>query len=150
MKKRILILGGLGFALGLVMMLLVPALLNHGPLRIICSARLLEQTGSPAAATALTLAVSGLFGSACFLATLFYEIERWPLALAAAAHYLVISLGYLVPNYVLCWEMPLKLLLLIEGAMTLGFFLIWLFLYLRYKVQVRELNQLAQEKRRGR
>ena len=34
------------------------------------------------------------------------------------------------------------LLLHIEGAMTLGFFLIWLVMYLIYRRQVRELNEL--------
>ena len=144
MKKQILIRCGLGFVMGLGMMLLVPSLLQHGPvLRILYSDRLLEQTGSPGAATALSLVVIGVFGAMCFVGTLFYEIERWPLALATCAHYLVISLGYLIPAQVLCWDMPLKLLVLIEGAMTLGFFLIWLILYLRYKAQVRELNELT-------
>ena len=143
MKKKLLIRAAVGFLFGIVMMVLVPPILNGGSVaRGICSDALLARTGSPAAATLLTLLVMGLFGSLCLIGTLFYEIERWPLALATAAHYLSISLGYLIPAKLLCWGMPAKLLLCIEGVMTLGFFLVWLIMYLRYKAEVRELNEL--------
>ena len=145
-KKKVVIMAGFGFLLGMAMMLIVPAVINCTPIGgFIYSAQLLERLGSPAKATLLTLLVMGLFGSACMVGTLFYQIERWPLALATAAHYLTVSLGYLIPVRVLCWEMSLRLLLMIEGMMTLGFFLIWLMLYLRYKDEVRKLNKLLQE-----
>lgn len=147
MKKKILIRCGCGFLVGTIMMYLVPLLLNGSPLgRGIYSEALLARVGSPAAATAATLLVMGLFGALCFGGTLFYEIESWPLASATAAHYLAISLGYLLPNWLLGWHMPLKLLGIIEGIMTLGFFLIWLIIYLRYKAQVRELNELVKRR----
>ena len=143
MKKKLLIRASVGFLFGIAMMLVVPVLINGGPItRVIYSDALLARAGSPAAAMLLTLLVMGLFGSFCLIGTLFYEIERWPLALATAAHYLSMSLGYLIPAKLLCWGMPTKLLLGIEGVMTLGFFLIWLIIYLRYKAEVRELNEL--------
>ena len=143
MKKKLLIRAAIGFVFGIAMMLVVPVLINGGPIaRVVYSDALLARTGSPAAATLLTLLVMGLFGSFCFAGTLFYEIENWPLALATAAHYLSMSLGYLIPAKLLCWGMPTKLLLRIEGVMTLGFFLVWLIMYLRYKAEVRELNEL--------
>lgn len=143
MKKKLLVRASIGFLFGIVMMVLVPPILNGGSVaRGIYSDALLARTGSPAAATLLTLLVMGLFGSFCLIGTLFYEIERWPLALATAAHYLSMSLGYLIPAKLLCWGMPAKLLLGVEGVMTLGFFLVWLIIYLRYKAEVRELNEL--------
>ena len=146
MKKKLLIRAAIGFLFGIAMMLVVPVLINGGPiLRVVYSDALLARTGSPAAATLLTLLVMGLFGSFCFVGTLFYEIEHWPLALATAAHYLSMSLGYLIPAKLLCWGMPTKLLLRIEGVMTLGFFLVWLIMYLRYKAEVRELNELQKK-----
>ena len=93
MKKKLLIRAAVGFLFGIAMMLVVPVLINGGPIaRVVYSDALLARTGSPAAATLLTLLVMGLFGSFCFVGTLFYEIERWPLALATAAHYLSMSL----------------------------------------------------------
>ena len=147
MKKKLLIRASIGFLFGMATMYFVPPLVNRGPLnRAIYSDALLARLGSPAAAVLLTLLVMGLFGAVCMGGTLFYEIERWPLALATAAHYLSISLGYLIPNRALGWNLSARLLLIIEGFMTLGFFLIWLILCLSYKAQVRRLNELIRDR----
>lgn len=150
MKKKILIRGAIGFAVGVAVMYLVPPIINHRSIsRAIYADELLARVGSPTAATLLTLLVMGLFGALCICGTAFYEIEKWPLAQATAAHYLTMSLGYLIPNWLLCWNMPLKLLLIIEGVMTLGFILIWLVMYLIFKAQVRELNELIKKRDGG-
>lgn len=146
MKKKLLIRFVPGFLLGIAAMYIVPVIINGSPLnRAIYTDELLARTGSPAAATLVSFLVMGLFGWLCMGGTVFYEIESWPLALATAAHYLAMSLGYLIPNWLLCWNMPAKLLLTIEGFMTLGFFLIWLCMYFIYKRQVRELNKLMEK-----
>lgn len=147
MKKKILIRCVIGSVSGIAAMYIIPSIINRVPIyRIIYSDELLALAGSPTAATLLTVLVMGLFGALCVGGTCFYEIERWPLALSTAAHYLSMSLGYLIPNWLLRWNMPMKLLLTIEGFMTLGFSLIWLFMYLLYKRQVRELNKLIRER----
>ncbi len=147
MKKKLLIRCALGFLFGMAAMVIVPSLLSGEPIgRVIYTDELLARTGSPAAATALSLLVMGLFGALCVGGTLFYEIESWPLACATAAHYLIMALGYLIPNWLLCWNMPLKLLLAIEGFMAFGFAVIWLIMYLRYKREVLELNKLMKRR----
>ena len=146
MKRALLIRTLLGFLLGMIAMLLVPAILNDAPVgEVLYSERLLERVGSPAAATALSFLAMGLFGSLCVGGTLFYELERLPLACATAAHYLMMALGYLIPNWLLCWDMPLKLLLTVEGFMALGFAVIWLIMYLHYKKEVKALNDLIKK-----
>lgn len=146
MKKKILIRCALGFLFGMAAMLIVPSLISGEPIgRVIYTNELLVRTGNPAA-TALSLLVMGLFGALCMGGTLFYELESWPLALATAAHYLMMSLGYLIPNWLLCWDMPPKLLLTVEGFMALGFAVIWLIMYLRYKREVQELNELMKKR----
>ncbi len=147
MRKKLVGRCALGFLLGIAAMYIVPSVINGSPLtRVIYTDELLARTGS-LAATAISLLVMGLFGVLCVGGTLFYEIERWPLALATAAHYLSMSVGYLIPNWLLCWNMPMKLLLTIEALMTLGFFLIWLIMYSVYKRQVRELNRLTERQK---
>ena len=147
MKKKLLIRCALGFLFGMAAMFIIPSLLSGEPIgAVIYTDELLARTGSPAAATALSLLVMGLFGALCVGGTLFYEIESWPLACATAAHYLIMALGYLIPNWLLCWNMPLKLLLAIEGFMALGFAVIWLIMYLRYKREVLELNKLMKRR----
>ena len=147
MKKKLLIRCALGFLFGMAAMVIVPSLLSGEPIgRVIYTDELLARIGSPAAATALSLLVMGLFGALCVGGTLFYEIESWPLACATAAHYLIMALGYLIPNWLLCWDMPPKLLLAIEGFMALGFAVIWLIMYRRYKREVLELNKLMKRR----
>ena len=143
MKKKLLIRAAIGFLVGMAAMYLVPSLLNHVPVgRPVYSEELLARVGSPGVAMALTLLVMGLYGSVCVGGTLFYEMESWLLTKATAAHYLAMSVGFLIPNWVLCWNIPLKLFLIIEGFMTLGFFLTWLAMYLYYRGKVRELNNM--------
>lgn len=147
MKKKLLIRCALGFLLGIAAMYIVPSLISGGPISpVIYNDGLLARTGSPAAATIASLLVMGVFGALCMGGTLFYEIVSWPLALATAAHYVMISLGYLIPNRLLCWDMPPKLLLTVEGFMALGFAMIWLTMYLHYRREVRELNELKKRK----
>ena len=149
MKKKLMIRAAVGFLFGIAAMYLVPSLINRTPIgRLIYTDELLTFAGSPEAAVALTILVMGLFGSLCLGGTLFYEIENWSLAKATAAHYLSISLGYLIPNWVLCWNMPLKLFLVIEVFMTVGFFLVWLTMYLYYRRRVRKLNDLLYERKK--
>lgn len=149
MKRKILIRGLIGFATGVAMMFFVPAFINQAPLdRVIYTESFLRRVGNnETAAVLLTLLVMGMFGACCFWGTLFYEIERWPLALATIAHYLLISAGYLIPNWLLCWNMPVKLLVTIEVIMMIGFFIIWLIIYCVYKREVNELNQLQKQMR---
>ena len=149
MKKKLLIRCALGFLSGMAAMLIVPSLISGEPIgSVIYTDELLARAGSPTAAAIISLLVMGLFGSLCMGGTLFYALERWPLACATAAHYLSMALGYLIPNWLLCWDMPMKLLLTIEGFMALGFVLIWLIMYLRCKREVQELNELLQIQRK--
>jgi hypothetical protein len=150
MRKRILRLAVIGFLIGVAADFIVPSVINGVPLGTwVSPEELVARVGNPTAAKLLSFLVIGLFGAACMVGTLFYEIERWPLALATAAHYLTISLGYLIPARLLCWNLPAKLLLRIEGVMTLGFFLIWLIMYCIYRRQVRELNRLRERMESG-
>ena len=149
MRKKILIRGGIGFLFGVAMMLLIPALFNRGADGMVryCSEALIARVGgSPAAAMLTSLLLYGLYGACCMGGTLLYDIERWPLALATAVHYLIIALGYALSAQLLCWHLPLSMLLFIEALMTAGFFLIWIILYLRYRAEVRELNRLMEKK----
>ena len=148
MKKSLLIRCAIGLVLGITLMFVVPSLLSGMPVGAapLYTERFLSRVWSPAAAAMLTLLVIALYGAVCMGGTIFYEFENWSLAKATAAHYLSISLGYVVVDLLLCWGMPLKLLLILEGIMTVGFFLIWLIMYLRYKAEVRELNELNRKK----
>ena len=151
MRKKILIRCGLGFLLGMVAITLISVLFIRGEDGTVYfySEALLARVGSPAAAALLQMLLCGVYGALCMGGTILYDIERWPLALATAVHYLLIALGYLLPALLLGWYLTPKLLLLVEGMMTVGFFLIWLIMFLLYRAEVRSLNELrAQMERR--
>ncbi len=149
MRKKILTLAGLGFLLGMAMVTLIFMLFSRtgdGSFRFV-SESLVSRTGSVPAATVLQLLLCGLYGALCMGGTLLYEIENWPLARSTLVHYLMIALGYLPPALLLGWSMGAEELLAVEGIMTAGFFLIWLLMYLRFKAQVRELNELLEKQK---
>lgn len=142
MGKKVLIRAAVGFALGA----LVALLLGVIDMRF-CSQELAAAVGSEGLGIALQFLGSALYGSACMMGTLFYDVERWSLALATALHYLIIAVGLVLCNWLLKWGMAAAVLLLALGCQTVGFFLIWLFMWLRYRKEVKELNELNERKK---
>lgn len=142
MGKKILARAAIGFALG-TMVALILGLMDGN----FCSKELAALVGSEGAGIALQLLTSGLYGSACMVGTLFYDVERWSLALATVLHYLIIALGLFLCNWLLRWGMGAGLLLTVLAGQTVGFFLIWLIIWLRYRKEVKELNELNARKK---
>ena len=138
MRKQFLTLAGIGFVMGMVMGNLI-AWFTGGTL---VNARLAAWTGSEAASIVIQTVVSGLLGAIAMGGTMVYEIERWPLLAMSVTHYLMIAVTYVAIALLLGWaDSPKKLIrmLLIQLAV---YFIIWLIMYLRYRAQVRKLNEL--------
>lgn len=142
MGKKVLIRAAVGFLLGA----LVAVILGVIDMRF-CSQELAAAVGSEGLGIALQFLGSALYGSACMMGTLFYDVERWSLALATGLHYLIIAVGLVLCNWFLHWGMGAGLLLTVLAGQTVGFFLIWLIIWLRYRKEVRELNELNQRKK---
>lgn len=146
MRKKILTRCAIGFVFGVVMVLVIPALFNRtadGSTRLV-SAPLVGRFGN-SGALAVSILLYGVYGALCMGGTLLYQIESWSIARATLVHYLIVALGYAAAAKLLCWNLSPRMLLLIEGLMTLGFFLIWLILYLCGRAQVRELNAIREQ-----
>ena len=137
MSKKILIRAAVGFPLGA----LVAVILGVVDMRF-CSQELAAAVGSEGLGIALQILVSGLYGSACMAGTSFYDMDRLSLALATGLHYLIIAVGLVLCNWLLRWGMGAGILLTVLAGQTVGFFLIWLFMWLRYRKEVKELNEL--------
>ena len=142
MGKKVLIRAAIGFPLGL----LVAVILGVVDMRF-CSQELAARVGSEGLGIALQFLGSGLYGAACMVGTAFYDVERWSLALATALHYLIIAVGLALCNWLLKWGMGAGLLLTVLAGQTVGFFLIWLIIWLRYRKEVKELNELNERKK---
>ena len=144
MLAKILKRAGLGFVLGVLIGYAISFLIGLDNPDIIVSVppRLLALTGSVPVSQVLQGVFSGLYGAICFATTMFYEIERWPLAVATGAHCAVIVLLYIPVGLFLGWVNSLAEILIVAGCQLVGFFIIWLVMNAIYKKQVKELNQM--------
>ena len=144
MLKKTLIRAGIGFLIGVVVGYAISFLtgLDHPDILISVPPRLLALTGSVPVSQVLQGLFSGLYGAACFGTMTFYQIERWPLALATGMHCAVIVLLYIPVGLFLGWLNSLTEILIVAGCQLVGFFIIWMIMNAIYKKQVKELNEM--------
>ena len=138
---------GIGFLLGIVIGYAISFLtgLDNPDVFISVPPRLLALTGSVPVSQVLQGVFSGIYGAICFGTMSFYEIERWPLALATGAHCAVIILLYIPVGLFLGWLNNLLEILIVAGCQLVGFFIIWLIMNAIYKKQVKELNEMQKD-----
>ena len=141
MRKKITVLAGIGFVAGAFMGNLI-AFRTGGTL---VNARLLEWTGSEAVAILLQSLLSGLMGAVAMAGVELHEIERWPMALSAAVHWLLIEAVYVPVALGLGWVENGTELLIMVSVQLVVYLIIWVIMYLRWRAQVKELNQLLKE-----
>ena len=144
MKKKLLIRAGIGFAFGAAVGTIIAVLstaASENGVRLY-SEVLFARTGSAAASLLLQILFSGLYGAVCMGGTVVYEIEEWPLVRASLTHYGMCMLLYLPISLLLGWNNGLSELLIVIGIMTAVYFIIWLVMFLRYRAEVRELNDI--------
>lgn len=138
---------GIGFLLGIVIGYAISILtgLDNPDVFISVPPRLLSLTGSVPLSQILQGLFSGIYGAVCFGTMTFYEIERWPLALATGAHCAVIVLLYIPVGFFLGWLDGWLDMLIVAGCQLVGFFIIWLIMNAIYKKQVKELNEMQKD-----
>ena len=140
---------GLGFIIGVFVGDLIAILTgtsNTGAITF-ASKQLLEMAGgSPVISMLLQSLFSGLYGAVCFAGMSFYDTDRLPLAAATALHCALIVLLFIPISILLGWVSSVIETLFIAGCQIVGFFIIWLIMYLAFKKQVRELNELMDKK----
>ncbi|MBR5109516.1 MAG: DUF3021 domain-containing protein [Clostridia bacterium] len=136
---------GIGFLFGLFIGNLI-AWFTGG---VIVSPILVERMGSEAAAIVVQTLCSGIYGVITMGGTLLYDVERLPLALATALHCLLVIGPYMPLALLLGWESEISDILIVWCFQLAAFFIIWLIMYLRYKAQVRELNELMKKDKGG-
>ena len=138
---------GIGFLIGAIVGYAISVLmaLNDPAIFISVPPRLLTLTESVTASQILQGVFSGLYGAICFGTMSFYQIERWPLALATGAHCAVIVLLYIPVGLFLGWLNNITEILIVAGCQLVGFFIIWLIMNAIYKKQVKELNEMQKD-----
>ena len=110
------------------------------------SSMLVARMGSVPAAILVQSLVSGLYGSFALTGTLFYDVEQWSLTRSSVMHFLVIAVLYVPAAMFLGWADSATEILIVEGILLVAYFIIWLVIYLRYKKEVRSLNEMLNKR----
>lgn len=134
---------GIGFVIGVIMGNVI-AWFTGG----FFTAEFVETAGNTARAVVIQTLTYGLYGAAAMGGTVLYDIEKWPLALSSAMHYLIIAVLFVPMSLLLGWVGGVADILVMEGIELVMYFMIWLIMYLRYKAHVKELNELQEISRR--
>ena len=145
MRKSILIRAGIGFLAGMVIGLLISWAVSGGG--ALAGPKSVALFGSVPAAVVMMLLLSGVLGAVSMGGTAVYEIERWPVALSSVTHFLMIALSYTPIALLLGWVQGLPELLAMLGIMLAVYLVIFLVMFMRYRAEVRKLNELLEKSR---
>lgn len=132
---------GVGFPLGVVLGNLI-AWMSGG----IVSPAFDARTGSQTGAIIIQTLAAGLYGAAGVGGMILYKIERWPLVKATVVHYLIVAVLYIPAALLLGWAESAADLLIVEGIQLAAFLLIWGVMVLRYRAEVKKLNNLVKKR----
>lgn len=126
MWKKAVLLGALGYAVGIVI----------GVIIFLCNS-------SRCFAEALPyILLSGIPGAVAMGSTIIYEIEKWSIARATATHFLVTFGCLYLVGFALEWfRFGEPVFWIFTGAMILAYVLIWLIQYMAYKRRIRKMNE---------
>lgn len=148
MLKTTLKRAGIGFLIGIVIGDLIAFLTGTSSTGGVtfASQQLLDMAGGSAIIAMLLQSLfSGLYGSACFAGMSFYDADRLPLIAATALHCATIVLLFIPISLLLGWINNIVELLIVMAIQIVVFFIIWLSLYLGYKKQINELNEMQKD-----
>lgn len=146
MKKRLIKYLLIGYLAGILIGTVIAMAATGRDIKHLYSDTLLKLAGSPAAASILHAAFSGLIGAVSFGGMLLYNTDL-SIAAATILHFVIIEAVYLPVALILGW-LPFSLpdIGIMTGVMFTAFFIIWGIMYLRNKRSVRQLNELTQNK----
>ena len=142
MLKSILKRAGFGFLLGVAVCAVISALASDGSM---VDPVFAERAGSLKGAVLLQLLLMGAYGALTMGLTVLYDLDHLPLTLSTGLHCVCCIAPFVFLAMLFRWTQGIRGILLIAGLQLLGFFLVWLILYVRYRKQINELNQMQAE-----
>ncbi len=127
--KKALILGSIGFVIGLAIGFTI-FFLTGGSAEGITAYNVFE------------FLVGGIYGALAMGGSAVYDIENWSIARSTATHFICTFVGFFVLAYLQRWLMPGELLFWIFVVMWIfAYFMIWLIQYLVYHRKINEMNE---------
>lgn len=130
----------IGMAVGIIFVV-IQSLMSGGA--IVFSGRLLDLGGSQAGALALETIFSGLHGAICMAGVALYDLENWSMTRVVITHYLIIMASFLTIGGFLGWISLTPASIAVTALlMAIGYFIVWIIMYLRYSSEVNVLNDI--------
>ena len=147
--KTLLKRAAIGFLIGIIMGNGIVVMINafSGDNITPVTKQLVRQCGGNGSAFILQTILSGFYGAACFAGCSLYDIESLPLTLTSVIHCFLIVTLYIPVSFFLGWSCTVWEVLIMAGAQTAVYFIIWLILYFSYRRQANELNKLQSTNR---
>ena len=134
-----------GYVLGMAIGVIITIITGYAETGTVMyfSPELIDTMGSELGALTAQVLLSGLFGAICFATMGFHEVERLGLIGSCALHYGCIMGSFFPIALFLHWFDfdPVSIGIMV-GVMTVAYFIIWFIMYLKYKAEVRELNEM--------
>ncbi len=126
MWKKAVLLGALGYAVGLVI----------GVIIFLCN------SSRNFAETLPYILLSGIPGAVAMGSSVIYGVEKWSVARATVTHFLITFGCLYLVGFALGWfRFGEPAFWIFTAAMIAAYFLIWLIQYMAYKRQVRKMNE---------
>ena len=95
--------------------------------------------------------LSGIPGGVSMGSSVIYGVEKWSIARATVTHFLITFACFYLISFALGWfRFGDSLFLIITAAMVIGYFVVWLVMYLAYKRQIRKINEGLKKIKSGR
>ncbi len=142
MIKKALKLAGIGFLLGVSVNTFIIIISFDGQS---FSPVLTEALSSVKAAMLAEEVLSGVYGAVCMGSTVIYEADRLPLAAASLLHCAICIIPFFPLSLLLGWSSGAGDTLIMTGCQLAAYFMIWLILYLKYRNEIKKLNEIQQQ-----
>ncbi len=137
---------GLGFLLGMIVGVFIVICMSFSAGgSIVVPHELLVLTGSEAGALLAHMLISGAYGAIPMAGVSFYELDSWGLLKQAVVHYASYTVAFLLIGYAVGWVETAPNIAMMAGIFAVCHAIIWTIMYVRYKAETKELNELLQK-----
>ncbi len=137
---------GFGFLLGMIVGVFIVIGMSFGAGgSIVVPHKLIALTGNEAGALLAQVLISGAYGAIPMAGVTFYELDSWGLLKQAVVHYASYTAAFMLFGYAAGWVENASEMAFVAGIFAVGHAIIWTIMYIRYRAETKELNELLQE-----
>ncbi len=152
-KNKLIVLCSIGFALGVLFCVTLSAIITtvnigDGTLYLMVP-EFVEAIGGVLPAFVIDVLVCGLYGVVAIGGSAVYELEEWSHLRATVTHFLMLVISYYLVGFFLRWFSFSDIKWCLEWLVIfiVVYTVIWLVSYLKYRSEVKEINEELDELR---